>query len=65
MKKGIKDEITKQNVDKPNQDGSKTGDSGGSGGDKNKPQTLDAMVSALLDLVKKIEPKLPTSALAA
>jgi hypothetical protein len=52
-------------VDKPNQDGSKTGDSGGSGGDKNKPQTLDAMVSALLELVKKIEPKLPTSALAA
>jgi hypothetical protein len=55
----------KLNVDQPNKDGSKGGDSGGSGGDKNKPQTLDAMVSALLDLVKKIEPKLPTSALAA
>jgi hypothetical protein len=55
----------KLNVDKPNKDGSKGGDSGGSGGDKNKPQTLDAMVSALLELVKKIEPKLPTSALAA
>ena len=55
----------KLNVDQPNKDGSKGGDSGGSGGDKNKPQTLDAMVSALLELVKKIEPKLPTSALAA
>jgi hypothetical protein len=51
-------------VDKPNQDGSKTGDSGGGGGDK--PKSLEGMVKEILDcLAKKIEPKLPVAALTA
>jgi hypothetical protein len=53
-------------VDKPNQDGSKTGDSGSGGGEKDKPKTLEGMVKDILDcLAKKIEPKLPVAALTA
>jgi hypothetical protein len=53
-------------VDKPNQDGSKTEDSGGGGGEKDKPKSLEGMVKEILDcLAKKIEPKLPVAALTA
>jgi hypothetical protein len=53
-------------VDKPNQDGSKTGDSDGGGGGKDKPKSLEGMVKEILDcLAKKIEPKLPVAALTA
>jgi hypothetical protein len=50
--------------DQPGQDGSKT-DTTKTGKDSNKTATLDGMVKDLLDLVKKIEPRLPVAALTA
>ena len=48
-------------TEKPGQQGEK-----GSGGDKkDSKSSLDSIVQSILDLVKKIEPKLPTAALAA
>ena len=49
----------KPSIDKPGKDGSPSGKSPSS----SKPQSLDSLVQSILDLVKKIEPKLPQTVL--
>ena len=51
-----------QSVDKPGQDGSKTGDKN-TGGDKT--SSLETLVGEIKSLLVKIEPKLPVAALTA
>ena len=51
----------KPSIDKPGKDGSASGKTASD----SKAKTLDSIVQSILDLVKKIEPKLPVAALAA
>jgi len=64
-KGSLKDELAarRAEIDKPGQDGQKPparGDSGGKSGGKN---GLDGLVEKILELVQKIEPRLPVAAL--
>jgi hypothetical protein len=62
-KGSLKDELAakKAGVDKPGQDGQKPPAKGDTGGKKG----LDGLVEKILELVQKIEPRLPVAALTA
>ena len=62
-KGSLKDELAakKSGVDKPGKDGQKPPAKGDSGGKKG----LDGLVEKILELVQKIEPRLPVAALTA